>query len=133
MRKSLAPSAPQRPRAGSGGGSGELRGTSSFDGTYMVSFFFYTQSYLGSLHFNISNQSLRFNTCEIDIILNFPLIDNVAISADVFFVGETVEAPFRGKGSYSGKVIKDNKDGTYHIKFADGDEDFAGSRIFFSY
>jgi galactitol-specific phosphotransferase system IIB component len=45
-------------------------------------------------------------------------------SADIYFVGEKVEAPFKGSSkAYSGKVIVDNKDGTYAIKFDDGDED----------
>jgi uncharacterized protein (DUF2147 family) len=45
-------------------------------------------------------------------------------SSDIFFVGEKVEAPFKGSSkSFPGKVIVDNKDGTYAIKFEDGDED----------
>jgi hypothetical protein len=52
-----------------------------------------------------------------------PIIDE-SKSSDPFFVGEKVEAPFRGSAkTFPGTVIVDNKDGTYAIKFADGDED----------
>ena len=43
---------------------------------------------------------------------------------NVFFVGEKVDALFKGgKQYFSGKVIADNKDSTYGILFDDGDKD----------
>ena len=43
---------------------------------------------------------------------------------DVYFVGEKVEAPFKnGRELLKGKILKNNNDGTYVVRFEDGDED----------
>ena len=39
--------------------------------------------------------------------------------------GDTVECPYEGSEAlFQGTVVKRNGDGSYHVKFFDGDEDF---------
>jgi hypothetical protein len=43
---------------------------------------------------------------------------------DGLFVGAQVEAKCKGSSKhYPGTIMKDNRDGTYYIKFEDGDKD----------
>ena len=52
------------------------------------------------------------------------LEDEAKNSEDILFVGEKVECPCRGRGMYNGKIVKDNKDGTYAVLFDEiGEED----------
>ncbi len=51
--------------------------------------------------------------------------DNDDDSMLLFQVGDNIEANFRGRGTwYEGTIVKKNKDGTFHVRYADGDEEY---------
>ncbi len=51
--------------------------------------------------------------------------DNDDDSMLLFQVGDNIEANFRGRGTwYEGTIVKKNNDGTFHVRYADGDEEY---------
>ena len=64
---------------------------------------------------------LKYDDGDVEKAVALSMICTFA-SAGEFVEGQRVEARFGGKNKfYAGNIVKDNGDGTYAIKYADGD------------